>query len=437
MLLINGRMGQLDTDTVEKRRYVEDEIKAVMLEGYCSAGCVRRNVKGRRVEITTFQGTHSDEYVVKEGRSGDCRLFRKGVMKLHWKEYNGKKVGGFTVFEKGRALRKESWESLLSRNERRYVGNWKGNVRMIIRRGEENHVVYRGGYDNEESLKREGEGYAYDEESGRVLIHGVWKNDELFQILQEFESENEMIEYEVTGGMENVSVLNRRPVYEGGYTYNESSEKYIRHGMGNLIDVDSGAAKNECEWVNGGLRDSVDLFGGWYVKGREEDSLWNHRNEVKELEAAIHSWMEWQALSKSVTEVVVSSYCCNRESINVMDLSKLKELKRIEIGNDCFEFVKEVKLIGLSELQSVVVGMSSFTQHNTSYGYNSNRHFYVKNCPKLRELKMGCYSFSDYSVCEIENVDALEVIEIGKLKKESYNFYYASLELKSILIHNE
>ena len=40
-------------------------------------------------------------------------------------------------------------------------------------------------------------------------------------------------------------------------------------------------------------------------------------------------------------------------------------------------------------------------------------------------------------MCEIENVDALEVIEIGKLKKESYNFYYASLELKSILIHNE
>ena len=432
MLLINGRMGQLDTDTVEKRRYVEDEIKAVMLEGYCSAGCVRRNVKGRRVEITTFQGTHSDEYVVKEGRSGDCRLFRKGVMKLHWKEYNGKKVGGFTVFEKGRALRKESWESLLSRNERRYVGNWKGNVRMIIRRGEENHVVYRGGYDNEESLKREGEGYAYDEESGRVLIHGVWKNDELFQILQEFESENEMIEYEVTGGMENVSVLNRRPVYEGGYTYNESSEKYIRHGMGNLIDVDSGAAKNECEWVNGGLRDSVDLFGGWYVKGREEDSLWNHRNEVKELEAAIHSWMEWQALSKSVTEVVVSSSCCNKESINVLDLSELKKLRRIEIGNDCFEFVNEVKLIGLSELQSVVVGMSSFTQHKYRDGDDPNRHFYLKNCPKLKSLWISRFSFSDYTVCEIENVDALEDVCIGIMDERSDNFYHASLVLRSV-----
>ena len=38
---------------------------------------------------------------------------------------------------------------------------------------------------------------------------------------------------------------------------------------------------------------------------------------------------------------------------------------------------------------------------------------------------------------EIENVDVLEVIEIGDLNEKSYNFYYASLELKSILIHRE
>ena len=50
---------------------------------------------------------------------------------------------------------------------------------------------------------------------------------------------------------------------------------------------------------------------------------------------------------------------------------------------------------------------------------------------------MGGYSFSDYTVIEIENVDALEVIEMGVSSYGSYNFYYASLELKSILIHSE
>ena len=44
---------------------------------------------------------------------------------------------------------------------------------------------------------------------------------------------------------------------------------------------------------------------------------------------------------------------------------------------------------------------------------------------------MGKHSFSDYSVCEIENVPSLEVIEMGELNRRSYIFYYASLELKS------
>ena len=109
------------------------------------------------------------------------------------------------------------------------------------------------------------------------------------------------------------------------------------------------------------------------------------------------------------------------------------------MGNECFENVKEVKLIGLSELESVEIGMNSFTKFKNTYQITSdaNRHFYLKNCPKLKSLKMGRYSFSNYKVIEIGIVDALEVIEMGDLNESSENFYYASLELKSILIHIE
>ena len=62
---------------------------------------------------------------------------------------------------------------------------------------------------------------------------------------------------------------------------------------------------------------------------------------------------------------------------------------------------------------------------------NPNRHFYLKDCEKLKELKIGCESFMGYSVCEIENVPSLEVIEMGELNEWSANFYYASLKLKS------
>ena len=133
----------------------------------------------------------------------------------------------------------------------------------------------------------------------------------------------------------------------------------------------------------------------------------------------------------------MSSNCCNDSSVRVLDLSELKYLRHIKIGNECFENVDEVKMTGLNVLESVEIGKNGLTQHKNGCGNDPNRHFYLKNCPKLKSLKMGRYSFSDYTVCEIENVDALEVIEIGELNEESYNFYYDSLELKSILIHNE
>ena len=146
---------------------------------------------------------------------------------------------------------------------------------------------------------------------------------------------------------------------------------------------------------------------------------------------------QWNTLGSGITELTVATNSLNDASLTVLDLTRFKRLKKIVIGDECFMYVKEVKMIGLSELESVEIGSNSFTQHKNSYGYDPNRHFYLKNCPKLKSLKMGRYSFSDYTVCEIENVNALEVIEMGDLNEDSYNFYYASLELKSILIHRE
>ena len=104
------------------------------------------------------------------------------------------------------------------------------------------------------------------------------------------------------------------------------------------------------------------------------------------------------------------------------------------MGDYCFKETEELRLIGLKELERVVIGRYCFLKYPydaNKDGMNPNRHFYLKNCERLRELKIGCWSFEDYSVCEIENVPSLEVIEMGELNEGSYNFYYASLELKS------
>ena len=116
-----------------------------------------------------------------------------------------------------------------------------------------------------------------------------------------------------------------------------------------------------------------------------------------------------------------------------IDLSKYVNLKNVSIGNECFFYQDVLNLTGLHSLERVMIGENSFTKKKNYYGNNANRKLYVKNCDALKELKIGHYSFSDYSVIEIENVNSLELIEMGGTLFWSYNFYHASLELKSEL----
>ena len=126
--------------------------------------------------------------------------------------------------------------------------------------------------------------------------------------------------------------------------------------------------------------------------------------------------------------MIVDNNACNDKCFTALALSFFSNLKVFEVGDYSFSFVDDVKLIGLNHLERAVIGTHCFRKRIEK---NSNRHFYLKNCERLRELKMGHHSFSDYSVCEIENVPSLEVIEIGELNEDSCCFYYASLELKS------
>ena len=126
-----------------------------------------------------------------------------------------------------------------------------------------------------------------------------------------------------------------------------------------------------------------------------------------------------------MTKIIVDNGV-SEPGLTELDLTRFSQLKLLKVGRFSLPFVNELRLIGLKRLKSVVIRESCFTREKFS---DPNRHFYLKNCPKLKSLKIGHHSFSDYKVCEIENVNALEMIEIG-----DHSFYYSSLELKSACI---
>ena len=251
---------------------------------------------------------------------------------------------------------------------------------------------------------------------------------------------NEILDLSVEGDRWEGDVLNGNPcgwgvlfdknnerVYEGF----RIDEKNVCYGRTYYSDISR--VEYEGEWCDGmrwgrGVqydRNGVVVYDSEWLN---DAPLKKKRVKIRSSNVLLHNHIE--ALS-------VSNGCCNGRDLKELDLHLFVNLRELKVGNKCFEYVNEVKLIELSTLRSVDIGMNSFTQHKNGGGKDPNRHFYLKNCPKMKSLKMGRYSFSDYTVCEIENVDTLETIEMGDLNRRSENFKYASLELKSILIHRE
>ena len=136
-------------------------------------------------------------------------------------------------------------------------------------------------------------------------------------------------------------------------------------------------------------------------------------------------------MDSNTEAIIVDNNACNDRSLTVLNLTRFVNLRVFEVGNYSFSYVDEVYLIGLPKLERVLIGVNSFSETKGDWGSYTTNHFHLKDCESVKELKIGRYSFKDYSVVEIENVDSLEVIEMGVLNNWSSNFMYASLELKS------
>ena len=213
-----------------------------------------------------------------------------------------------------------------------------------------------------------------------------------------------------------------RMVYEG-FRIGEVSVCY-----GTRYYSDVGVIEYEGKWFEGkrwGRGAHYDRTGKTVFDGEWMDDL--------HLEKRVVLNEENQFLHSHIENLIVEDNSCNGREWRVLDLSFMPNLRLLQVGDDCFKFVKEMKLIGLNQLERVVIGWNCFTKEksNLPCQVKSNSHFDLKDCERLRELKIGCYSFNYYAVCEIENVPSLEVIEMGNLNKDSYCFFYASLELKS------
>ena len=426
-----------------------------LLNDYITREKKKISINGVEYEVTLYQGDHSNEYLLsemKEGKvEGRCQLFNRGIVSLAWMIKNGKRVGGITEYENGKVLQKEGWDSLLGNGgggDRRIIENGKEGLIMTIRRkceeDEDGCVIYRGGFDEE--MNREGYGIEYDMENGKEKIEGYWSKDKLIRMIREFDADNnQMIEYAENDDNDesNMEILNRIPIYIGGYCIENG--KYVRNGVGYLIDEKSGTANRESEWANGKEKKEVgtDLYEGWYVKGMSESirSILHNENpcemktkptvNVPPKRIEIRNSVELNEMDLKVTELVICSNSCN--DLNELNLNQFEWLESIEIGDDCFGSVQTFKIDGLNRLKSLKIGKNSFTQHKNSVGNDQSKSFHILNCESLESIQIGEYSFSDFGGdFELKNLTQLRSIQIGTIGSDSFNFYWSSFVIRGI-----
>ena len=438
-----------------------------LLNDYITREKKKISINEVEYEVTLYQGDHSNEYLLSEMKDGKvegrCQLFNRGILSLAWMMKNGKRVGGITEYENGKAISKEGWDSLLGNGggDRRIIENSKEGLIMTIRRkckenegDEDGCVIYRGGFDEE--MNREGYGIEYDIENGKEKIEGYWSKDKLIRMIREFDADNnQMIEYAENKENDNMDILNQIPMYIGGYSIENGT--YVRNGVGYLIDEFSGTANRESEWANGkeNKEGGTDLYEGWYVKGMNEGirSILQNENpgemknepivNVPAKRIEIHSRSELYKMDYKVTELVICSNSCN--NVRMLNLNKFEWLESIEIGDDCFRSVKSFKIDGLNRLKSLKIGKNSFnalekeflsTGHSeTEWQQNSKqwKSFQILNCESLESIQIGEYSFSDFGgEFELKNLPQLQSIQIGTIGSYSCNFYYSSFVIRGI-----
>ena len=436
------------------------EVSKYDLSGYVEFGKpTSKAFNDKRYVIQQYQGDHKDEYTVMEvdengTKNGMAQLFKNGVLQMSWRMVNGKEEGKLTIYKNGVVDRMTTWESF-EKDVIREVVNDESGKRLLVEKVKLSGVVtYRGEYDHA-TLKKSGWGIEYDE-NGLEKHVGYFEKDKLIHIKQAFMKAEEgeesgkmmMIEYAGDVKEDNVkNVLNRRPIYMGGYAFDKKKNEFIRSGVGYEINELSGICDRISEWDENGEKKTKDgservLFGGWYGEGESDQSIrvsvidekakeWRKKREEEEERCY---WNEELPIcaglnltnTRGIEELIIGNDLyndnCDDNSKMKVDLSEFKKLKRIEIGNQCFKHVREFVVDGLASLASVKIGEKCF---RISYEERDDGVCRITNCPNLRQLEIGDHSFWDFKSFELSNLNSIQSIKFGE-----WCFGFADFSLK-------
>ena len=231
-----------------------------------------------------------------------------------------------------------------------------------------------------------------------------------------------VIDLNNTGSYWEGGVLNGRERYCCGYgkEYNEENnlvyegfmfgDKRVCYGNEYRGIRDKNVLMYEGGYCNGdryGFGKSYDLNGEIEYEGEGIDNQSIHEVHKKLTLKNGDSLL----LPLWIEELMIETKLFNDRGISSINFSSVfNRLRRIEIGNDCFEKVREFVLDGLEKLESVKIGEECFRMSDEERDDGVCR---ITNCPNLTQLEIGNWSFRDFKQFELSKVNSLQSIQFG------------------------
>ena len=273
----------------------------------------------------------------------------------------------------------------------------------------------------------------YDIETGRE--HGVWKKEEKCYAIKRGDEENRVVvadlkthEMSVYDGDDwkeseqdgvdciDLSVNGKR--WEGGVKDGKP------FGYGELFD-EEGKKEYEGFMVDGvknckGIEyysdiGKVEYKGSFCDDKRFGRGVLYDRNGIVEYNGLWKNDMVYSSYSNdstmdNLTESVTIGDCLFNNREHFIPSYYMHSLKRIVIGDRCFGKVRVFELDGLGELESVLIGGNSF---RIDIYIRMDGSYRIVNCPRLKSIQIGDYSFYDYHSFELNNLPSLQSIVLG------------------------
>ena len=91
-------------------------------------------------------------------------------------------------------------------------------------------------------------------------------------------------------------------------------------------------------------------------------------------------------LDEDVEGIEVKNGMCNNEAFDEWSMEEYVRLRELIVGDECFQFVKDLRIVGLNALEKVEIGKQCFCKASGGV-------FEMRDCERMRSVKIGDGSF--------------------------------------------